>query len=173
MRASTCRYPLAPVSLMQHACDGRGRCKNNSSAGTQSQSRTFLFSPVMALESKNSAYSSEDAGPEKTFEFRKFISFEGKRVSAWHDIPLNGPSGGYHAVIEITRKVCCQTLTSHLCRLPLLFHSMEARSRLVVRAVLSFSSVSRLPQLNPSSVLIVPCSCADESEDGDSADGGK
>eukprot|EP00966_Prymnesium_polylepis_P009975 230187-Prymnesium_polylepis.2 len=44
-----------------------------------------------------------DDGEAATFEFRRFLSSDGGRVSYWHDVPLHAPGGGFHAVIEIPR----------------------------------------------------------------------
>merc|ERR1719454_1816581 len=49
-------------------------------------------------------YTAEDAGEPNTFEFRKFLTADGRRVSYWHDVPLLAADGVYNAVIEIPRQ---------------------------------------------------------------------
>merc|ERR1712039_1077363 len=49
------------------------------------------------------AYDTDDTSVPGTFEFRRFLSCDGKRLSYWHDINLRA-SSAFNAVIEITRE---------------------------------------------------------------------
>uniref|UniRef100_A0A7S4M1T4 inorganic diphosphatase n=1 Tax=Prymnesium polylepis TaxID=72548 RepID=A0A7S4M1T4_9EUKA len=65
----------------------------------------------------SSPYGASDDGEAATFEFRRFLSSDGGRVSYWHDVPLHAPGGGFHAVIEIPRmtKSKMEICTSEAC----------------------------------------------------------
>merc|ERR1711968_420849 len=62
-----------------------------------------LTRKLSGLAAPQPTYSVEDAGETKTLEFRRFLTADGKQISAWHDVPLRGPRGGYHVVVEITK----------------------------------------------------------------------
>lgn len=64
-----------------------------------------------------SPYGTSDDGEAATFEFRRFLSSDGERVSYWHDVPLHAPGGGFHAVIEIPRmtKAKMEICTTEAC----------------------------------------------------------
>jgi len=50
-------------------------------------------------------YTNHDSGEPNTLEYRRFLlDEEGERISYWHDVALRSPSGGFNAIIEITRK---------------------------------------------------------------------
>lgn len=81
-----------------------------SAAPTRNASTQELAQLDFATEQKLAAsmmpsapYGTETYGTPATFEFRRFLSSDGARVSYWHDVPLFAPGGGFHVVIEIPR----------------------------------------------------------------------